>query len=118
MPFSTAYKNAMLDQIPATVWVQLHIGAPGSAGTSNIATETGRRSVGVAAAVNGARTNTSAGQWTGYPAAETLTHASAWTASSGGIFIGSATLAASRTPAIGDTIDLAVNDLDFLLTDS
>lgn len=70
--FSVGVRNAMLDAFArnvsyanAAVWVQLHVGAPGAAGTANIATETTRKQATFGdAAASGAITNTVAVEWT------------------------------------------------------
>lgn len=115
--------NAILDALvrsvawsePAAFFVQLHIGDPGSAGTSNVATETTRKQPTYSAASGGAITNDGAVSWASYPAAETISWVSFWSASSGGTFLGKKALTANRTPAIGDTVTLAVGDLDLSL---
>jgi hypothetical protein len=109
--FSDAAKNTMLDGLSSPVYVQLHTGDPGSAGTSNVATETTRKSCGLAAASAGARVSNSQQQWTSYPAAETISWVSFWTAVSGGTFLGRDDLPASKTPAIGDTLTIASGDV-------
>lgn len=120
---SAAIANAILDAYcrsaawsePASFNVKLHLGDPGSAGTANAATETTRKAITFSAASGGAITNSGAVSWTSYPAAETITHVSFWDDISAGNFIGSDALAASRTPAIGDTVTLAAGDLDLSL---
>jgi hypothetical protein len=109
---STAEANAALDALTASPWVKLHLGDPGNAGTANAATETTRKQVTFAAASGAARTTTGAAEWTSYPAAETVSHISYWTASSGGTFLGSAALTASKTMAIGETLRIPTGDLD------
>jgi hypothetical protein len=115
--------NAILDALvrsvvwaePAAFYVKLHLGTPGAAGASNPATETTRKLPTYSAASAGAITNSGAVSWASYPAAETITHVSFWDASVAGNFLGSKQLAASRTPAIGDTVTLAAGDLDLSL---
>ena len=120
---SSTVANAILDAYcrsvawtePAEFWVKLHLGDPGSAGTTSPATETTRKQITFSAASGGAITNSAQVQWLSYPAAETITHISIWDASAAGTFIGSDALTTSRTPAIGDTVTLAVGDLDLSL---
>ena len=120
---SSTVANAILDAYcrsvawtePAEFWVKLHLGDPGSAGTTNPATETTRKQITFSAASGGAITNSAQVQWLSYPAAETITHISIWDASAAGTFIGSDALTTSRIPAIGDTVTLAVGDLDLSL---
>lgn len=99
---------------PAAIYAQLHIGAPGAAGTSNPATETARQAVTLGAASGGAITNDSAPSWADYPAAEDVTHVSLWDASSAGTFLMSGTITANAL-AIGDTFTIAVGDMDISL---
>lgn len=121
--FSATVANAVLDcyfratniTAPSAVYAQLHTAAPGSAGTSNIATNTTRQQVtcGVAAS-GGAISNTVAVTWTNVPANEDYTHVSIWTASSGGTFIASGTITAAAVTS-GSNFTLAVGDLDVSL---
>ena len=103
--------NAFLDSELATVYVQLHTGDPGAAGTANAATgDASRKAVthasasGGSAAISG--TNPS---WSNAGASETITHLSYWSASSGGTFKGSSQLQNSRAWASGDTLTLVVD---------
>lgn len=119
--FSTAEKNRMLDAhvgrttmtLNAGFFAKLHTGSPGAAGATNPAAETTRKAVTFgAAAAAGAISNTVAFQWTTYPAAETITHVSFWDASTAGNFLGADDLPTARTMAIGDTLTIAIGDLD------
>jgi hypothetical protein len=108
-------ENALLDLVCngtaftalSTLYVKLHTGAPGEAGTANAATETTRDSITFGAASGGVATSDSAQQWTSYPAAETVSHISIWDAATSGNCLFTGALAASRTMAIGDTLDIA-----------
>lgn len=119
-----ATRNAMLDAFArnvsyanAAVWVKLHTGAPGAAGTSNAATETTRKqgTFGDAAA-SGAITNTAAVEWTNVSTTETYSHISLWTASSAGTFLGSDDLSATAAVTAGDTFRIPIGDLDITVT--
>jgi hypothetical protein len=113
--FSNAAKNTMLDAI-GTQYVQLHTGDPGAAGTSNVATNTTRKSANLGAAASGARTNSSEVRWaTGETETETLTHVSFWTASSGGTFQGSDDLPTGVAVTAGDEFFIAAGDIDLTL---
>lgn len=119
---SSAAATSVLDAIcnatsysVATPYIQLHTAAPGSAGTSNIATESTRKSVSFAAAASGAVSNDVAISWTSVAGTEDFTHWSMWTASSGGTFVWSGTMTANPVTA-GDTFTIAVGDLDLALT--
>jgi len=78
--------NAILDgtPLPATLYVQAHLGNPGANGTSNLATETDRQPFTRTAASGGTCTNASEIQWLNWPATEDVSHLSIWDASSGG----------------------------------
>ena len=95
--------------IPITV-VQLHVGDPGSAMTSNVSTVTARMAATFAAPVQSGddvilSTTGSAPQWD-MTAAETITHISVWSAFTGGTPLWSAVLDRPRTIANGDTFRL------------
>lgn len=117
-------RNAMLDALARgvvfdndEVWIKLHLGDPGAAGTSNPAAETTRKQATFgSAAASGAISNTAAVEWTNLPAAETLTHVSLWSASTAGTFLGSDDLSSSATVAIGDTFRIPIGDLDLTIT--
>lgn len=112
--------NAVLDALTKAasvfdidaVWIQLHVGAPGAAGTANVAAETDRIQATFGdAAASGAVSNTVALTWTGVAGAEDYTHFTAWTASTAGTFLFSGTVTANAV-AINDTFTIPVGDLD------
>ena len=112
-----AYTGVATYTANAAVYVKLHIGDPGAAGTSNPATETTREQATFgSAASSGAISNTADIEWTSVAATETLTHVSLWTASTGGTFIGSDDLPASKNVNAGDTFRIPTGDLDLTLT--
>lgn len=122
--FSETVRNSLLDAVcravsysEAEVWVKLHLGAPGSAGTSNPAAETTRKQVtfGAGAAV-GAISNTAVIEWTNVSTSETYTHISLWDASTSGNFLGSDDLSSSAAVTAGDTFRIPVGDLDLTIT--
>jgi hypothetical protein len=89
------------------VWVKLHIGDPGAAGTTNAATETTRQqvSMGAPGAPSGGIVtiaNDAAITWTSIAGSQDATHFSLWDASTGGNFLGSGTITANAYTA-GDT---------------
>lgn len=120
-----ATANAILDALcrsvawtePAELWVKLHIGDPGAAGTANAATETTRKQAtfGTAASA-GSISNTLAMTWTSVAGSEDYTHASVWDASTAGTFVFSGTITADAVTATntftidvgGITVSLAV----------
>lgn len=100
-----------------TLYVQLHTGDPGAAGTANIATNNTRKSAagcfGTAPSVSSGvvtiANDALIGTWTSVPATETYSHASFWDASTSGTFRGSATITGGAV-TIGDTFDIPVGD--------
>lgn len=112
-----AYFNATNITAPTAIWIQLHVGDPGAAGTSNVATNTTRKDVTAvfAAASGGAVTSDTLVSWTSVPASEDYTHWTLWSASSAGTFYWSGTITANAVTT-GDTFNLAVGDIDINLT--
>lgn len=122
---ASAFANSLLNALgratnvtaPTAFCVKLHVGDPGSAGTSNAAGETTRKTVTFGAASGGIMSNDNAVSWTSYPnGTDVLTHVSFWDHITGGTFLGSDALAASRSPASGDTVTLSIGELDISLT--
>jgi len=122
---SAATANSLLNAIynqtnytaPTAIWLQLHVGDPGPAGTSNVATETTRKDItsSFSAASGGAVTNDVAITWTGVSGTEDFTHWSLWSASSAGTFYQSGTVTANAVTA-GDTFTIPVGDFDVSLS--
>lgn len=97
---------------PTAVWVQLHIGDPGAAGTSNAATETARKQATFGSAASGGTiSNTVAINWNPITGSQDATHYSAWDASTSGNFLFSGTITANAYTA-GDNYQIAIGDLD------
>lgn len=101
--------NSFLDTEYGTVYVQLHKGDPGAAGTANAAVgDSTRKQATMAGAANGAKLLTSmSGPWTNGGAAETVTHLSLWTAATAGTFLRSVAVAVTKAWDSGDTIALS-----------
>lgn len=125
--FSDAEKNRLLDAVTNRVdalktplWVQLHTGSPGAAGTANVSTETTRvEAIFGNAPSAGTITNTGSVTWSTInvtPASETITHISLWSASTGGSFKGADDLPASRVIQDGDELQIAVGALSISLS--
>lgn len=114
---STYGANSVLNgtAMPATLYCKLHTGNPSAAGTSNAAAETTRKSFTKTTSTVGATSNVAALTWASYPAAETITHVSWWDASTAGNCWGVAALLASKTMAIGETLECAIGDFDIAL---
>ncbi len=101
---------------PAAFCVKLHTGDPGSAGTSNAATETTRKAITMAAASGGVSSSSVDAVWTSVAATETYRYVSYWSATSAGTFLGSDQLNNPRSVTAGDTVTLAAGSLSFRLT--
>jgi hypothetical protein len=122
--FSDLVANSVLDAVArnvsyaeAAVWVKLHLGDPGSAGTANAAVETTRQQATFgSAAASRAITTTAATEWLNVSTTETYTHVSLWDASSGGNFLGRDDLSSSAAVTAGDTFRLPTADLDLSFT--
>ncbi len=114
--FGTAGANTALDALVAAhPWVKLHVGAPGSAGTANPATETTRKQATWAAASGGSVANSNALTWTGISGSEDATHFSCWSASTAGTFGFSGTVTANAYTA-GDSLTIAIGALTTSVT--
>lgn len=90
----------------ADVWVKLHVGDPGEAGTANAATETTRKQVSMAAAASGASSSDADLVWTSVAGTETITHVSVWDASTAGNCLWVGALTASKALNAGDTFTI------------
>lgn len=114
---SQTLADACLGEADAYTFVQLHVGAPGAAGTANIANETGRQqatwSAPAAGPVANSRgiTTTADLVWTGVSGAEDYTHYTIWTLTSAGAFGHSGTVTANAV-LVGDTFRIPAGDLD------
>ena len=121
---ATGQVNSMLDALArgvdypgnSAVYVKLHTGDPGAAGTANAAGNTTRQQATFAAASGGANASNADVVWTNVNTAETYSHVSYWTASSGGTFLGSAPLTASKLVAVGDTFTIPTGSLTMSIT--
>ena len=103
MPFPDAEVHSWLNSWAAgAVHVQVHLGDPGAAGTSNPASLTARQSATFGAAASRQRANDVAVQFTSNT--ETYTWISYWSASSGGTFKGRAQLNAPAAMNSGDIL--------------
>jgi hypothetical protein len=108
---STAVANAALNTIVGTdaAYVQLHTGAPGSAGTSNVSSVTTRQAVTWASASGGSvSANGTNPEWTNWAGTngEADTDISFWSAASSGTFGFSMQLNSSVTMDTGDSLTL------------
>ena len=113
---SSAAADTALGAITAAYpWIKLHTGDPGSAGTSNAATETTRKQVTWASASGNAVSNSGAVTWTNIAGSQDATHVTGWTASTAGTFGWSGTITANAYTA-GDTYTIAIGDIDLAVS--
>ena len=92
--------------IPANVYVKLHLGDPGEAGTSNAATETTRKVAAWASASSGSIATSATLEWTNVAATETYSHWSMWDASTAGNCLWTGALSSSAAVTAGDTFQI------------
>lgn len=112
MSISNYFENALLDTLRnqslavAAVYIKLHTGDPGEAGTSNAATETTRKAISFSAASSGSMVSSAAVDWTNVSTTETYSHWSAWDNSTAGNCLWTGALNASASVTAGDTFTL------------
>jgi hypothetical protein len=112
MSISNYLEDALLDTLRGTsfsaanVYLKLHLGDPGETGTGNPAAETTRQAVTFSAASGGSMASSAAVTWTNVAASETLTHWSAWDASTAGNCLWTGALSSSASVAAGDTFQI------------
>lgn len=109
MAFTAARLNAAIDAaLSGVTHAQLHTGAPGAAGTSNVAAGVSRAAVtGVGGATGAADALT--GTWTIPGAGGPFSHYSLWTAITAGTFVNDGTLTPAETFAGAGTLDFTIN---------
>jgi hypothetical protein len=113
-------RNAAITTLPiAAFWVQLHIGDPGAAGTSNAAVNTTRHQATMGTvASGGAISNTADITWSTseVSGSEDYTHWTGWSASTAGTFLCSGLVTANAVVAANQFIILTGDlDLGFLV---
>lgn len=108
--FAAATLNAWLNVLRGTnytglagLYVKLHTGDPGAAGTANASSMTTRNALTLAAPSGGSAALSSLAAFT-MTATETITHVSVWDNATAGNFIGSGALTASKAVNSGDTL--------------
>lgn len=113
--------NRWLDYIRGTaptaltgsIFVQLHTGNPGTAGTTSVSSTTTRQSCTFGAASNASNTSTisltNTPAWTSWAGTngESVTYVSFWDASTAGNFLFSAVLGSAVTVNTGNTLTLS-----------
>ena len=97
------------------VYIKLHVGDPGAAGTSNAATETTRKAVSFGAASTGAIASDADISWTNIAGSQDATHFTAWDNISAGNFLFSGTITGNAYTA-GDTYTISSGNLSASLT--
>lgn len=120
---SEATANSIIDALlrsvtwsePAAIWIKLHTGNPGSAGTSNAATETTRKQATFGAASFGYAANTADLNWINVAATETYSYWTGWDASTGGNFIMSDQFGSAIAVNAGQDFSILIGDLEFEL---
>ena len=97
------------------VYVQLHIGDPGTAGTADPATETTRKAVSFAGASAGSIASDADVSWTNISGSQDATFFTAWDALTGGSFLFSGTITGNPYTA-GDTYTISSGSFTTSLT--
>jgi len=101
---------------PSALYVQLHTGNPGTAGTSLPSGNTTRPAITFGAASSGAFSLSNSPSWTSWPSGqnnEVITNISVWDASTSGNFLFSAQLSTSKTMTTGDTLTISTCSVTF-----
>lgn len=92
--------------IPTNVYIKLHTGDSGEAGTNNAASETTRKVAAWATAASGSIATSATLEWTNVAATETYTHWSMWDASTAGNCLWTGALSSSAAVTAGDTFQI------------
>ena len=92
--------------IPSNVYVKLHTGDAGEAGTTNAATEPTRKVAAWATASSGAIATSATIEWTNVAATETYSHWSLWDALTSGNCLWTGALSSSAAVTAGDTFQI------------
>jgi hypothetical protein len=99
----------------AQVYIKLHTGDPGAAGTANAATETTRKAASFGAASAGAITSDADISWTNIAGSQDASHFTAWDNLTAGNFLFSGNITANPYTA-GDTYTISSGNLSASLT--
>ena len=92
--------------MPSGVYIKLHTGDPGEAGTSNAATETTRKVVTFSAAASGSISSAATVEWTNVSTTETYSHWSLWDNATTGNCLWAGALSSSAAVTAGDTFQI------------
>jgi len=112
MSISNYAENKLLDTLRAqsfsvaNVYVKLHLGDPGEAGTSNAAVNTTREDVTFSAASTGSMAASATVEWTNVSTTETYSHFSLWDNVSAGNCLWTGALSSSAAVTAGDTFQI------------
>lgn len=109
--YLSVFRNTAYAAI-ATVFVKLHIGDPGSAGTTNASAVTTRNQITWSAPSGGSMALSSLSGFS-MTTSETISHVSLWDASTAGNFLQSAALTASQAVINGSTLNFTTFTLAF-----
>jgi len=109
--YLNVYRNTAYAAI-ANVYVKLHTGDPGAAGTSNASALTTRNEITWNAASGGSMTLLALADYS-MTASETISHVSLWTDASAGTFLESAALSAGVPVINGSTLTFDTFTLGF-----
>ena len=99
----------------AQVYIKLHTGDPGAAGTANAATETTRKAASFGVAVAGAINSDADISWTNITGSQDASHFTAWDSLTVGNFLFSGNITANPYTA-GDTYTISSGNLSASLT--
>ena len=115
MSISNYFETVLLGQLPSPVFVKLHTGDPGEAGTDNAFITDTRDSVTLAAASGNTRATSAAAEWLNLTATgtQTITHVSIWDNISAGNCLWSGPVSPTRAVVTGDDLTIASGDLIF-----
>lgn len=108
------FRNTALTS-PSTVYIKLHTGAPGEAGTANAASNTTRKAVTFAAPSGGVIASSAAVEWLNVPTGETYSHVSYWDNLTAGNCLATGPMTASKTVDAGDDFSFPSGDLTITL---
>jgi hypothetical protein len=93
---------------PTNVYLRVHTGDPGAAGTANASAETDRKQL-TFAAPSGNAIAASQVSWTAWDAgSETISHFSIWDHATAGNFLQSGAFGASKAVSNGDTLNATI----------
>ncbi len=103
--------NGLLDELlGGNIWVQLHTGDPGVAGTSNVADEYTRKQASFLASSSGETETDTDLVWLDVAASETYRYLSIWSDAMGGDFYCSGALDDDAVVNEGDTFKVEAGD--------